>query len=297
MAAGNTKFRADNGLDVRGDANVSGVMRVEGDLSIGGNLASALNVSGDFKPTANLTYNLGTGVLRWNLNAGDGDFSGNVNVTGTATINNLSSSNLVPSANNTALGSTTRRWAIAANTIDLTSTFSVGNGTANVAANATTLMVGNTTNNTQITAANVNINTMLSVTGNVTFDTTTFFLDAVNDRIGFKNTAPSSAALVTVTGNVEFSIANTGLRLASSNASMNASIMLVGNTTNTRVTFNSVDSGNSSQFGGFLFSGTNSTATQTLLEINSSVLQYKSGNVATSTNFGVYNVSGTRVGP
>jgi hypothetical protein len=85
----------------------------------------------------------------------------------------------------------------------------------------------------------------------------------------------------------------------SSNAQVNASIMMVGNTTNSRVTFATYESGNSATHdGGFMFVGvTNTTATQTLLEFNNTVLKYKSGNVATSTNFGVYNVSGTRVGP
>jgi len=297
MAAGNTKFRADNGLDVRGNANVSGTMRVDGDLSIGGNLAVALNVTGDIKPTANLTYNLGTGTLRWMVYGGDGDFSGNVAVGGFTTLNNLSIANAIPSANDKPLGSATRRWAISANTVDITTSLFVGNGTVNVAANGTYLTVGNTTVNTQLTAANVNINTDLFVTGNVTIDTSTLFVDTTNDRIGFKNTSPSNAALITVTGNVEFSTSNTGLRLLSSNATMNASLMLVGNTTNTRVTFNTFESGTSTQSGGYVFQGTNATATQTLLEFNNTILQYKSGNVASKSNFGIYNVSGTRVGP
>lgn len=47
MATSNTKFKAENGLDVVGSANVSGVMRVEGDLSVGGNLAFTATVTGD----------------------------------------------------------------------------------------------------------------------------------------------------------------------------------------------------------------------------------------------------------
>jgi hypothetical protein len=142
-------------------------------------------------------------------------------------------------------------------------------------------------------------NDVTTVAGNVVSDTDTFTIDAVNNRIGLKTgiASLSTAALATVTGNIEFSTSNTGLRLQSSNATMNASIMMVANTSNSRVIFSTFDTGNTTVLGRFQFTGTNATATQTLLDLNSVNFQYKSGNVAHAGNFGVYNVGGTRVGP
>ncbi len=146
---------------------------------------------------------------------------------------------------------------------------------------------------------NVNITgSVHTVAGNVTFDTDLLFLDAVNNRIGLKNNSPSSADLVTIGGNVVFNAVNTGLRVTTSNASHNAAITLSGNATNTRLTFATYDNSNSSvKDGGFVFNGVNSTATQSLLAFNTVEFLYKSSNVVHSGNFGIYNVSGTRVGP
>lgn len=322
MAASNTKFRAENGLDVIGTANVSGMLRVDGDLSIGGNLAFTLTTSGDINPTSNL-YFLGTPTARWTLRALDANFSANVDVTSLLTVNNAVASNLIASQNNSPLGSATRRWAAYANTIDaLTIAVSANSSLANatvsntlsvgsIVANQTTLLLGNTifsvntgsqlaiyaTGNS--TYSNLTLtNDVTAIAGNVAFDNDTFFIDAVNNRLGFKNTTPSASALVTVTGNLEFSTSNTGIRLNTATASVNASITLVANSTNSRVTFATYDNSNSStQDGGFIFNSTNSTATQSLLNMNGYQFQYKSGNVAHSGNFGIYNVGGTRVGP
>lgn len=322
MAAANTKFKVENGLDVIGTANVSGGLRIEGDLSVGGNLAFSITSNGDIKPIGN-TSNLGNTSARWSLLAMTGDFAANVTITDTLTVNNAVAANLVASQNNSPLGSATRRWDFFANNANLVTVGVLANATlanvtvsntlsvGSIVANQTTLSLGNTilsvntgsklsvyaSGNTTYSNLVLN-NDVTTIAGNVAFDTDLVFLDAVNNRIGFKNTTPSTSAVVTVTGNVEFSIANTGLRLQTSNVSMNASIMMVGNTTNTRATFSTFDSGISGTVtGGYTFTGTNATATQTLLDFNSTSLQYKSGNVAHSGNFGIYNVSGTRVGP
>ena len=320
----NTKFKVENGLDVIGTANVSGGLRVEGDLSVGGNLAFTLTTSGDIKPIDN-TYNLGAASQRWTLNAMGGDFAANVVMTDTLTVNNTVATGIIPSQNNGALGSTTRRWDFYANTVNaITAAISANSALANVTvsntisvglivANQTALVLGNTqfTVNTgsklsilatgTATYSNLALtNDTTTIAGNVAFDTDLLTLDATNNRIGLKTGigSLSSAAVTTITGNLEFSTISTGIRLQTSNASMNASVMMTGTTTATRVTFNTFDSGISgTTTGGFTFSGTNATATQTLLELTSTSLQYKSGNVAHSGNFGIYNVSGTRVGP
>lgn len=325
MATSNTKFKAENGLDVIGTANVSGALRVEGDFTVGGNFTSSLNITGDFKPTANLTYNLGSTTLRWGVIGGAADFANTLSVSGDTTLNTATTSTLLPSANNIGLGSATRRWdayannltaiaiAVAANSALANATVSSTLSIGLIVANQTTLVLGNTqfSVNTgsklsivasgNATYSNLTLtNDVTSITGNVAFDTDLLTLDATNNRVGLKTGigSLSNAAVATITGNLEFSTISTGIRLQTSNASMNASIMVTGTTTNTRTTFNTFDSGISgTTSGGYAFTGTNATATQTLLDLNSTSLQYKSGNVAHSGNFGIYNVSGVRVGP
>lgn len=324
MAAANTKFKIENGLDVIGTANVSGSLRVEGDLVVNGSLTFTLTSNGDIKPIGN-TLSLGNTTNRWILNAMGGDFAANVAITDTLTVNNAVAANLIASQNNSPLGSATRRWDFYANNANLitvgvsanatlanvtvSNTLSVGS----IVANQTTLSLGNTILSVNTgsklsvyasgnsTYSNLALtNDVTAIAGNVAFDTDLLTLDAANNTIGLKTgiNSHSNAAVVTITGNLEFSTSNTGLRLRTSNASMNASVMMVGNTTNTRVTFSTFDSGISgTTTGGYNFNGTNATATQTLLDLNSTNFQYKSGNVAHSGNFGIYNVSGTRVGP
>lgn len=326
MADSNTKFRVENGLDVVGTANVSGMLRVEGDLSIGGNLAVALNISGDIKPTANHTYNVGSGLLRWTINGSSADFSNTVLVSGDTTLNTVTTSNLTPIANNTALGSATRRWAITSNTVDtLTLTTVANSALANVTV-SNTLTIGSTLSVNQTTlsivSGNVSVNTgsklavlaqgnatysnltltndVASIVGNVQFATDLLFLDGTNRRAGLKNTTPSTAAVLTITGNTEFSTTNTGIRFNTSTASVNGSIVYTANATlaaNSRLIFNTYDASNTTSDGGFKFTGTNVTATATVLEFNYNSFLYKSGNVVSSSNFGIYDVSGTRLGP
>jgi len=326
MAASNTQFKVENGLFVQGTANVSGTLRVDGDLSVGGNLAVALNVTGDVKPTANNTYNLGSTGLRWSVYANTGDYTGSVGVSSLTVNVGAQVANLIPSQNNDPLGTATRRWTITANDIiNITTTTIANSAFANVTVSNTFTIGANVMWANQSAVVHVSnifsvntgsklaiysqgnttysnlalTNDLTTVAGNVVFDTDTFTIDAVNNRIGLKTgiASLSTAALATVTGNVEFSTSNTGLRLQSSNATMNASIMMVANTSNSRVIFSTFDTGNTTILGGFQFTGTNATATQTLLDLNSVNFLYKSGNVAHAGNFGVYNVSGTRVGP
>ena len=416
--AANTKFKVENGLDVVGTANVSGALRVDGDFTVGGNFTSALNITGDFKPTADLTYNLGSAILRWGIIGGTANFSNTLTVSGDTSLNVVTTNALSPAANNTGLGSETRRWdfygnnatlvatSVAANAalanVTISSALNMGTVSANLShfvlvgstsatfnaltgvANTTEIITTSTihgfANNDQVvytvstgntavaglvsgttyfvlnavaygttlqlsatsggavlgltagvsqightltrfgstfsantgsklailasgnaTYSNLSLtNDVTAIAGNVAFDTDLLTLDATNNRIGLKTgiSSLSTAALATITGNLEFSTVNTGIRLQTSNTSMNAAVMMTGNTTNTRVTFSTFDSGISgTTSGGFVFNGTNATATQTLLDLNSTSLQYKSGNVAHSGNFGIYNVSGTRVGP
>lgn len=329
MAASNTQFKVENGLYVQGTANVSGTLRVDGDLSVGGNLAVALNVTGDIKPTQNNTYNLGSDVLRWSVFANTGSFSANVTTPTLTVTTGAQVANLIPSQNNDPFGTINRRWTVTANdVINITTNTSANSALANVTISNTFTIGANVMWANQSAVIHVSnifsvntgsklaiysqgnsiysnlalTNDVTTIAGNVVFDTDTFTIDATNNRIGLKTgiTSLSTAAFATITGNIEFATSNTGSRFYNSVATnIFASVQMVANpaTSNSRLTFATFDTGNSTILGGFQFTGTNAGATQTLLELNSVQLQYKSGNVAHKDNFGIYNVSGTRVGP
>lgn len=397
MATSNTKFKVENGLDVVGTANVSGTLRVDGDLSVGGNLAVALTVAGDIKPTANHSYNLGNTTFRWSVLGSSGDFSNNLAVTGDTTLNNAAVANLVPSQNNQPLGSSVRRWALVANTINtltanVTTALTISpssvsfnalsgvNGTTEVittdsnhgfangdfvqyvvaagntavsglsngsyyyvvGANATTglqlassyggaalnltaginqtghtlvlaelfanasqitaplstVLVGplRTTNNLTVDGS-ATISGISSFVGNVAFDTDLLFLDAVNNRVGIKNTSPSASDLLTISGNTVVTGLNAAVRFLSTNATHNGSVMVAGNTTNTRLTLTTYETNATASDGGFAFNAANATTTTSVLAFNQLNFQYKSGNVAHAGNFGIFDSSGTRLGP
>lgn len=225
---------------------------------------------------------------------GDATVSNSATVNNNLTINNslianTVNSHLIPTSNSYTIGNSTNQftalWAKAGvfegNLVVNTSIVTV----VNVSSNATSSVLTLRSNNTQVFQ-------------NVTFDTDLLFLDAENNRIGIKNAAPSAVDLITVgAGNVFFNTANSTIRM-SGTGSQNSFIGLMSNTTNARFTFSTSDSSNSTVMnGGYLFFGVNSTATYSLLSLNNTELTYKSGNVAHAGNFGIYDASGTRVGP
>lgn len=402
MAASNTKFKVENGLDVVGTANVSGSLRVEQDLIVVGNLSFTAVFAGDVNPTVDNQYNVGNATFRWTGANVVNFYANTATVLNALTASQFTGNTVVPTSNtNATLGTATRLWNLTANGVTAVTTTVSGNGVvigtaasfnAVTGVNGTTdyittlaahgfangeyvqylVAAGNTALSglsnagyyfviganstafqlaTSYGGANINITASatsetghtltpirltlssngslfapagvanvgtlrvlgpsvtngaatfdgnVSFVSNVTIDTDLLFLDAFNNRIGFKNNAPSSVDLMTITGNAFFNTANTGVRFGSTaNVSQNASISFnTSNTSNSRLTFTTFDNSNSSVFnGGFLFQSVNSTATTSLVEFNSNTITYKSGNVVHAGNFGIYNVSGTRVGP
>lgn len=291
-----------SGLTAKGNTTTTGFINVSSYGSFGGVVnATSFNSTGTATSTFanNVTITGVANTVSFNqTGATTSTFANNVTITGvtnTVSFNQTGATTSTFANNLTITGTANVSTAInvgADVTINTTS-YEIGNATVNSVLTQSTLTVGNSTVGT------INTYSFNMGTGNATFRTDLLTLDGTNNRIGLKTglASLSNAALATVTGNIEFSTISTGIRLQTSNVSMNASIMVTGNTTNTRATFNTFDSGTNTVSGGFSFTGTNSTATQTLLAINSTLLQYKSGNVAHSGNFGIYNVSGTRLGP
>ena len=76
-----TVFKAENGLQVIGNANVTGSLTVGGEFNISGNVTFSGTSNGDFKPLNN-NYSLGDADQRWALSATT------LNVSGTTTLSN-----------------------------------------------------------------------------------------------------------------------------------------------------------------------------------------------------------------
>jgi hypothetical protein len=271
-------------LNVVGAATVNGALTVNNTAAIGNttitgfaNVSTTLNVEGAL--TVNNTGALGNTTITGFANISSTLAAGDTTITGFANV-----SSTLAAGNTTITGFA-----------NISSTLAAGNTTITGFANiSSTLAAGDTTIN-----GFANISSTLQVAANAAFDNDLLFLDAVNNRIGMKNAAPSDAGLLTIAGNIVFTAANTtGLRFFTSNASHNAAVTLVGTTTNTRLTFSTFDSSNSSvKNGGFIFYGVNSSASQALLSFSNSEFLYKTGNVTHAGIFGIYDVNGTRVGP
>jgi hypothetical protein len=210
----NTVFKAENGLEVIGNANVTGTLTVGSEFNITGNVTFSGTSNGDFKPINN-TYSLGDGDQRWALSATTIDVSGSATLSNTLSVNGQStfSANAIPNANNVQLGDATKRWDFYANNANVL-TFGVNVGTAanlNVSNTGTvngTLIVnpglanafvvtGNSTHSNVTLSGNVS-----NFNGNSNFDSGVLFVDSVNNRVGFNNTTPDATVTITGTANV-----------------------------------------------------------------------------------------------
>lgn len=115
---------------------------------------------------------------------------------------------------------------------------------------------------------------------------------------GLRGGSVAANGNLTITSNAAFST-NTALLFTGNTTLQTASISVVANTTNSRFTFAAFDTSNTTvQNGGYLFMGVaNTSNTYALMSLNNQRMTYKSGNVAHAGNFGIYDVTGTRVGP
>lgn len=275
--------------------NFVGVVSISNTLGTGNttitgfaNVSTTLNVVGATTINGAATINNTLGV-------------GNTTITGFANISSTLAVGGAASVNNTlAVGNTS-----VTGFINVSSTANVGgavtlrdtlvvNGATTI---GNTLLVGNTTVNgfANVVGA-LTVGGISTYAGNATFDTDLLFIDAVNNRIGFKNTAPSTD-LISINGNTVVTSANAALRFLSTNATHNSFVSLSGNTSNTRLTLSTYEGNSSISDGGFIFQSVNSTATTIVMQYNQAEFKYKSGNVAHAGNFGIYDVNGTRLGP
>jgi hypothetical protein len=82
-----TKFKVEDGLLVRGQANITGNTVISGTLTLEANVVTGITANGNIVPTSNNTYTLGTSGSRWlRLFANSGNFANTLEVTGQANL-------------------------------------------------------------------------------------------------------------------------------------------------------------------------------------------------------------------
>lgn len=82
-----TRFKVEDGLLVRGQANITGNTVISGTLELGANVVTGINANGNITPVSNNEFTLGTTNSRWlRLFANSGTFSNTVEVTGQANL-------------------------------------------------------------------------------------------------------------------------------------------------------------------------------------------------------------------
>lgn len=170
-------FRVRKGLLVTENATITGNVAVSQQLSVT-NVAS-------FSNTTSYT--------------GAATFSNTISVTGNATFSNVATfgaGNVTFDTTTLVIDAVNNRLAVnaASSTVAL-----YVNGDANVSGTFTTTTINATTINATTVAANV-----FSVTGttNTNIDSSTMFVDAVNNRVGINTSAPDASLTVTGTANV-----------------------------------------------------------------------------------------------
>ena len=170
-------LRARKGLFVTENATVAGNAAVQQNLTVTNTAA--------FSNTLTVT--------------GAATFANTINVTGNATFSNIvsfSTGNVTFDTDTLVIDAVNDRLSI--NAASATVAFFV-NGDANVSGTFTTTTINATTINAGTVAANV-----FSVTGttNTNIDSSTMFVDAVNNRVGINNAVPDASLTVTGTANV-----------------------------------------------------------------------------------------------
>lgn len=142
-----TRFKVEDGLLVRGQANIAGNTVIGGTLKLEANVVSSANIGGDVLPTANSEYDLGSATMRWRrLYANSISTANTIEITGQA---NLYSGahlrgDLSFDVNNYSIGNTTAMPIIYSTNTFVYDTLKVSGaaGESYLVSNSTTLLVG-----------------------------------------------------------------------------------------------------------------------------------------------------------
>lgn len=154
-----TKFKVEDGLLVRGQANITGNTVISGTLALEANVVTGITANGNIIPTSNNTYTLGTSGSRYlRLFANSGNFANTLEVTGQANLyggahlrGNLSfDNNTHISGNTTAMPSVTHT-----SNVIVYDTLSVGAlGTSHLLSNSSVTRI---TSNVTLTASQLRL--------------------------------------------------------------------------------------------------------------------------------------------
>lgn len=175
-----TKFKVEDGLLVRGQANVTGNMVISGTLELGANVITGIAANGDITPTSNNTYSLGNTTFYWQYaRINNGVFKDTIEVSNQANLYGgvYVESNVEFKQNNYSVGNTTAMPILYSTNTFVYDTLRVGNTSVSfLVANSSTV---NINSNLALTGAKLslrsdamnisvanNINTVISADGN-----------------------------------------------------------------------------------------------------------------------------------
>lgn len=202
----NTRFKTHHGLNATANSYIDGKLEVTGDLVVSGNVAFSGSSTGDFRPDAD-QRNLGNTSLRWNLIGFAANLASTLTANGATTLSNTLLTTGAATFQNTVTVTGVTNVSSNVNVGGVTSISNnlivSGTGTVNGALTAN----GNTSFTNGLLTVNTNngtlANTLTVGPANVSIDSGTLFVDAINNRVGINNTAPGVA--LRVTGAVDIS--------------------------------------------------------------------------------------------
>lgn len=141
-----TKFKVEDGLLVRGQANVTGPLKVDGEVTLNEKIITDVNVQGDVLPTQDGTYQLGNTTHRWVIFASSIDAKESVTQTKPATfLDTITvSGDIKFTSNNYVIGNSTSQAIIYSTNTDISDTLYVGTPD-HITPKITNLLVNNET--------------------------------------------------------------------------------------------------------------------------------------------------------
>jgi len=234
-------------LVVSGTANISGNATIGGNLSIVGGTTIGGNVAFDTDTLFIDSVNNRIGILTTTPDAalqvnGAANVAGAVRLASTLTVTGLTTLN---GDLNTTTANATTGINVGANVNVSTSKITVGNSTVNTTTTATAIntqgtldvLKATTLSNTITVTGNATFSNTIAVTGQATFtanivaDTSTFFVDTTNHRVGIITTTPDASLSVAGTANVSGNTTIGGKLVQLANASFSNTIVVTGNAT------------------------------------------------------------------
>lgn len=234
-------------LVVSGTANISGNATIGGNLSIVGGTTIGGNVAFDTDTLFIDSVNNRIGILTTTPDAalqvnGAANVAGAVRLASTLTVTGLTTLN---GDLNTTTANATTGINVGANVNVSTSKITVGNSSVNTTITSTAIntqgtldvLKATTLSNTITVTGNATFSNTIAVTGQATFtanivaDTSTFFVDSTNHRVGIITTTPDASLSVAGTANVSGNTTIGGKLVQVANASFSNTIVVTGNAT------------------------------------------------------------------